>query len=78
LFDATYFGEYLAMTPEEQRVLDHLAQAWNAYLALPVVHTDDMAEFRQAIHAAQNIVLARPSVRSSRQPVRLLGPSETK
>ena len=45
--------------PEELRVLDLLGQAWNEFVALPEEHSADRVEFMQAIHAAQNVVLAR-------------------
>jgi hypothetical protein len=44
---------------DEDKVLDHLVMAWNAFLTLEARHPDDDQEFRQAIHAAQNIVMAR-------------------
>lgn len=33
------------LTPEEQRVLDLLAEAWNLYSALPIQHPMDRSEF---------------------------------
>lgn len=51
------------MTEDEKDVLDALAQAWNKYLRLEVYNTDDRQDFRGAIHAAQNIVLARAGTR---------------
>jgi len=50
------------MTEEERRVLDYLAQAWNNFLILDEVHPCDRQEFMQAIHAAENIVFARPAI----------------
>jgi hypothetical protein len=47
------------ITPEERSVIVALAAAWNRFIALPVLHTDDNREFRSAIHAAQNIVAYR-------------------
>jgi hypothetical protein len=47
----------------ETIVLNLLAEAWNNFLTLPVLHPDDQHEFREAIHQAQNIVLARAHLR---------------
>lgn len=43
----------------ECAVLDALADAWNRFMELPVVHADDQEEFKRAIHAAQCIVAYR-------------------
>lgn len=51
------------LKPQEAAVAHALADAWNAFLKLPVEHNDDIDEFRRAIHAAQNIVLSRPGRR---------------
>lgn len=58
------------MTPDEIRIVDMLAAAWNAYLALPVEHPCDRTEFMRAIHDAQARVLMRPARRDleSRSP----------
>lgn len=58
------------LTPDENRVLETLGCAWNEYCALPPMHPHDADEFMRAIHAAQNIVLARAAMRSS---IALLG-----
>ncbi len=50
------------LTADEQAVLDKLADAFIASRALPVVHHSDNAEIIQAIHVAQNIIMARPAV----------------
>lgn len=47
------------ITETEGEVLHLLGKAWNAFLELPVVHSDDETDFRHAIHAAQTIILAR-------------------
>lgn len=52
------------MTPDEETVVTALAEAWNAFMHLPIEHPDDQLEFRQAIHRAQNIVLSRPTRRA--------------
>lgn len=50
------------ISEEEDAVLALLARAWNTFVELPVIHPCDRAEFCQAIHVAQNIVLSRPAV----------------
>lgn len=47
------------MTKEERDVVDLLVKAWNSFLKLPVNNSDDVEEFRHAIHLAQNIVASR-------------------
>lgn len=51
------------LTQAELDTLGALAQAYNRFVALPVQHHADEAEFVHAIHAAQNIVLARVGLR---------------
>ena len=51
------------MNNEEKEILELLAKCWNLFLVLPELHPCDRQEFMQAIHAAQNIVLARPQLR---------------
>lgn len=48
---------------KELEVLNSLAEAWNKFISLPEIHSDDKLEFRTAIHTAQNIILARPTLR---------------
>ena len=43
----------------EEACLQCLTKAWNKFIGLPVLHPDDQREFKHAIHAAQNIVMAR-------------------
>ncbi len=49
------------LTADEKRVVLMLAEAWNAFLVLPVQHSDDTDEFRRFIHGAQDKVLCRPA-----------------
>lgn len=51
------------LSQDERLVIGILGQAWNAYLALPVIHQSDQGEFMQAIHASENVVCSRPAVR---------------
>ena len=51
------------LTRAERKIFYLLGAAWNAYLPLPELHPDDIHDFRFAIHAAQNIILARGAMR---------------
>ena len=53
------------ITTNEENVLDILSDAWNAFCRLHADYKTDSdgTEFMQAIHAAQNIVLARSALR---------------
>jgi hypothetical protein len=48
------------MTDAELLVLAKLVAAWDAFIALPIEHSDDQLAFRLAIHSAQDILLSRP------------------
>ena len=52
-------GESL-LTVEEQSVIGALADAWNRFLRLEVVHSCEQREFCAAVHAAQTIIMSRP------------------
>ena len=52
------------LTDQEAKVAQMLGEAWNEYLKLPVEHPMGQEEFCSAIHACQNIVLARCGVRA--------------
>jgi len=47
------------VTSEEEAVVSLLAQAWNAFLALPLEHPCERHDFCNVVHQAQNIVLGR-------------------
>lgn len=51
------------LTEEERRVMAALVEAWNAFLALPVQHADDVDEFRHGIHRLQEKVFSRPAIK---------------
>lgn len=51
------------LTLEERWAITQLGRAWDAFLALPVMHPDDQREFRALIHHAQDKVLARVAMR---------------
>ncbi|MGO2452563.1 hypothetical protein [Pseudomonas taetrolens] len=52
------------LTVQEAKVAQMLGEAWNEYLKLPIEHPMEQKEFCSAIHACQNIVLARCGVRA--------------
>ncbi len=51
--------EKLTVRQVEDWITGLLADAWNAQCNLPEIHPADKEEFCLAIHAAQNIILAR-------------------
>lgn len=40
----------------QKEALDHLSQAWNAFVRIQQVHSDDVPDFRRAIHECQRII----------------------
>ena len=52
------------LTPQENECLKALAEIWNRFLELPVLHDWDRVEFMHAIHICQNVVSARPCLRT--------------
>lgn len=52
------------LTDDEKHVLELLAAAWTAYVALPDHHTDDVTEARRLTHAFQEKVMARVAQRA--------------
>jgi hypothetical protein len=51
------------LTKEELDVLDKLTTAWAAFNNLPLMHPDDIHEFRLSFHNLQNIIMIRSAVR---------------
>lgn len=51
------------LTKEEVEVLEALGRAFGEFNSLEQIHPSDLREFQYAIHAAQNIILARPGMR---------------
>jgi hypothetical protein len=51
------------ITDQEKKVVDHLVDAWNAFLKLPEGHGEDVAYFRTAINQAQLIIAGRVGIR---------------
>lgn len=53
-----------AVTSLEQQIVNKIGDVWNDFLQLPSEHYDDLFEFRIAIHALQEKVLARSGRRA--------------
>ncbi|WP_432787767.1 hypothetical protein [Novosphingobium rhizosphaerae] len=49
-------------------MIDHLVNAWNAFVALPVEHPDDVSEFRRSLHHLQALILMRSGRRTMNDP----------
>lgn len=50
------------MTKQEKKVMNHLIDAWNEYVHLPIIHPDHNDEFRYALHQLQYLIMARPHI----------------
>lgn len=48
--------EASGMNDQEFCVMSHLTSAWNHFVEIPDMREDDKKEFRDAIHAAQNLI----------------------
>lgn len=53
----------MPLTPEELRVINLLADAWNAFVDLPVQHPSHRREMEGFVHSAQRLVMSRPTSR---------------
>lgn len=47
------------ITVAEDLVLNSLASAWNEFIVLTQTHSDDVEEFRHALHCMQHIIATR-------------------
>ncbi len=56
------------LTDAEQHILNHLADAFNETGKMLQIHPSDLPEMAAAIHAAQNIILARPAAEMMQRP----------
>lgn len=56
------------MTEAEKHLVELLAEAWNAFVFMPIEHPCDRDEFCRGIHALQEKVLARPARREINKP----------
>ena len=52
------------LTDAEREVLQHLSDAYDAFIRLPVQHPMHTQEFVGSIHAAQRLVMSRPVARA--------------
>lgn len=52
------------LTDGEQKVLDHLADATNAFYALPVQHPSEQPEWAATVHRLLDLVASRPTYRA--------------
>lgn len=52
------------LTPDEASALNHLGHAFLLMKAISADRPSDFTEFVQAIHKAQNIIMARPTLRA--------------
>lgn len=48
------------LTEEEEKLIHDLGGIWNRFIRLEEFHPSDRMEFMIAIHAAENIIAARP------------------
>jgi len=55
------------MNIEEENLLDMLTSIWNKFLELPELHSWEKQEFMHAIHSAQVIIMARPTMRKEKE-----------
>lgn len=58
----------ILLTDREGFIAGLLAGVWNEFLKLPVEHPMERDEFCRAIHACQNMILARPGRRAINAP----------
>lgn len=48
------------LSKEEKEIIVKLGQCWSGFLKLEELYPNDKQEILQYIHAAQNIIMARP------------------
>lgn len=51
------------MTKQEKKALEISVDLWDQLCKLPIMHDDDIHEFRFHIHAIQNSIYAREGIR---------------
>lgn len=69
-------SNYADDQPQEHAVVELLAQAYNAFCALPRYHPSEVPEFTQAIHVCQMLVMSREAVRNYPDTFPNRGPKE--
>jgi len=55
----------VGLSRDEKFIIKVLALAWDAYFKLPELHPCHRDEMCRAIHAAQYLVMIRPTIRTS-------------
>lgn len=68
----------MGLTNKELDVLDKLSEAFSEFARLPILHSEDINEFRRSVHAAQTIVLSRPGMRELQQFTMMQEPKKEK
>lgn len=51
--------KHSGLTEQEKIVMDHLIDAWNEFVRLPIQHPSDSDEAKQAIHELQKLLALR-------------------
>jgi hypothetical protein len=51
----------------EEKVLAALVEAWNGFLDLPRLHSDELPDFRRGIHDLQRIIMVRSVLRAEKE-----------
>lgn len=49
----------IGLTEKEQAIMDHLVDAWNEFIKLPVQHPSDISEYRTATHTLEMLLAMR-------------------
>ncbi|MGL6184794.1 MAG: hypothetical protein ACRC1T_05385 [Clostridium chrysemydis] len=47
------------LTPEESKIMDNLANAWNMFLKLEQTHPSEQDDFSDGIHKCQQVLMNR-------------------
>lgn len=47
------------LLPKELKVMDSLKDVWNYFIDLPVQDSDDVTEFRHALHLMEHLIMIR-------------------
>jgi hypothetical protein len=55
------------LNKQEQEIMGLLTEAWKRFVSMSTLHTDEPNEFKNAIHQAQLVIMARPVQREFNQ-----------
>lgn len=58
----------MPLTEKEIQVFEQTADLWNSFGNLPVLHPDDLNDFKFHLHGIQNIILSRSAFREINKP----------